>query len=509
MNLPKLIIISLILFKQQASAQQNIDLHYTLSLNDPATHRIHVTFRCSGLSGPVLDFKMPAWMPGYYQLLDYAKNVGNFHATDNAGHALAWAKSDTNTWRVAHPAGSNITVTYDVTAAKAFVAQPWLDSTRAYIAPAGVFMYIDGYLKQEITVEVKPWSGWSTIATGLEAIKAKAYTYHAPDFDILYDCPILAGNLEKLPAFTVNGIPHYFIGHQLGEFDKQQFTGDLKKIVEQGVAVIRDIPYDNYTFLAIGAGPGGIEHLNSSTIGFSGSAMKNRQSRQRVLCFIAHEYFHHYNVKRIRPIALGPFDYQRENRTDQLWVSEGLTVYYEYMLVARAGLMTGEELLHHFSSDIAAYEQEPGHRYQSLAQASENTWSDGPFGGKKDSSISYYQKGPAVGLLLDLAIRHHTGNKKSLDDVMRSLYKVYYQQKKRGFTGEEFRQICESTAGADLSELFSYVYTTKEPDYIKYLAYGGLGMDDHFRIYPLPTTDSLQAAIRRSYLTEPSAPRPQ
>jgi len=513
MNLSKLIIISLILLSkgptEKAVAQQNIDLRYTLSLNDPAAHRIHVTFRCSGLDGPVLDCKMPAWMPGYYQLLDYAKNVGNFHAIDNAGRELSWSKTDTNTWRVAHPSGSKVTISYDVTATKAFVAQPWLDSTRAYIAPAGVFMYIDGYLKQGITIEVLPWSGWNTVATGLAAIKGKTHTYHAPDFDILYDCPILAGNLEKLPAFHIKGIPHYFVGWQLGEFDKQQFTDDLKKIVEQGIAVIGDIPYNNYTFLAIGPGPGGIEHLSSSTIGFAGSSMKDRQSRQRMLCFIAHEYFHHYNVKRIRPVALGPFDYQRENRTDQLWVSEGLTVYYEYMLVARAGLMTGEELLHHFSSDIASYEKEPGRLYQSLAQASESTWSDGPFGGNKDSSISYYQKGPAVGLLLDLAIRHQTGNKRSLDDVMRMLYKVYYQKEKRGFTGDEFRKACETVAGTTLTEIFDYIYTTKEPDYSKYLAYGGLGIDNNFRIHPLPTTDTLQATIRTSYLTKTSTPQPQ
>jgi len=161
--------------------------------------------------------------------------------------------------------------------------------------------------------------------------------------------------------------------------------------------------------------------------------------------------------------------------------------------------MTGEELLHHFQSDIAAYENVSGHLYQSLAQSSEGTWSEGPFGGKKDSSISYYQKGPAVGLLLDMAIRHHTANKKSLDDVMRAMYRVYYQQKKRGFTGAEFRKVCETIAGTDLSEIFDYVYTVKEPDYAKYLAYGGLGIDKDLKITPLPQTDALQTAIRASF----------
>ena len=138
-----------------------------------SSHKFHVIFRCSGLSDPVLDFKMPAWMPGYYQLLDYAKNVGNFHAIDGEGRELGWEKTTANAWRVEHAAGSVVTIAYDVTAMKSFVAQPWLDSTRAYIAPAGVFLYIDGYLKQPVTVEVKPWSGWNKVATGLEPIKQK------------------------------------------------------------------------------------------------------------------------------------------------------------------------------------------------------------------------------------------------------------------------------------------------------------------------------------------------
>ena len=513
MQFPKATLVSLaLLLTLQISAQPN--LHYTISMEDPAAHKFHIIFRCAGFDAPILDFKMPAWMPGYYQLLDYAKNAGNFQAVDNKGQTLHWTKPNANTWRVEHPAGATITIAYDITANKSFVAQPWLDSTRAYIAPTGVFFYIDGYLKEPVTVEVKPWPGWNKIATGLTTVRQTPYTYFAPDFDILYDCPILAGRLEELPAFTIQGIPHYFTGYQLGTFDQKQFTEDLKNVITQGINIIGDIPYKNYTFLAIGNGPGGIEHLNSTTVGFSGESLKTRDGRQRMLCFLAHEYFHHYNVKRIRPLALGPFDYERENETDQLWVSEGLTVYYEYMMVRRAGLMTGEELLHHFSSDIAAYENAAGHLYQTLARASETTWSEGPFGGNKDSSISYYKKGPAVGLLLDLAIRHYTNNKKSLDDVMRTLYLTYYQQKKRGFTGEEFRQTCETIAGTALTEIFDYVYTVKEPDYAKYLAYGGLGIDresktpsngmtrQSFRIYPLPQADALQTAIRKDWLKD-------
>jgi predicted metalloprotease with PDZ domain len=224
-----------------------------------------------------------------------------------------------------------------------------------------------------------------------------------------------------------------------------------------------------------------------------------------VFNFLAHEYFHHYNVKRIRPIALGPFDYQRPNRTHLLWVSEGLTVYYEYRLVRLAGLMRDTDLLHDFQSNIAAYESKPGRLRQTLAQSSWDTWDDGPLGGNPDSTISFYDKGPVVGLLFDLAIRHATGNQRGLDDVMRRLYNEFYLERRRGFTDAEFRQVCEAVAGEPLPELFDYVYTVKEPDYAKYLAYGGLGIDtgQNFRLYFLPSPDSLQSAIRKSVIGSP------
>src|SRR5690606_32667061 len=138
-----------------------------------------------------------------------------------------------------------------------------------------------------------------------------------------FDSPILASELEELPAFRVNGVPHRFIGYQLGEFDKVKFMADLKKIVESAVALIGDIPFKEYTFIGIGPGQGGIEHLNSTTISFNGSGLNTPGGRLRLYNFIAHEYYHHYNAKRIRPIELGPFDYKNTSKTRMLWVAEG------------------------------------------------------------------------------------------------------------------------------------------------------------------------------------------
>ncbi|HWB92821.1 MAG TPA: hypothetical protein VG605_13250, partial [Puia sp.] len=236
---------------------------------------------------------------------------------------------------------------------------------------------------------------------------------------------------------------------------------------------------------------------------FNGKDLATETGRQKMLSFIAHEYFHGYNVKRIRPVELGPFNYQRENRTNLLWVSEGFTVYYEYLLLRRAGIMSGEDVLHSLERNIAAYENTTGHQYQSLTEASYETWSDGPFGGALEKTISYYDKGPVVGALLDLAIRDHTHNDSSLDDVMVRLYREFYQQKKRGFSDAEFRQVCEEVAGGDLGEVFSYATTTRDLDYDKYLGYAGLRLERDgkvFRIRPVDRPDSLQMAIREAWL---------
>lgn len=369
---------------------------------------------------------------------------------------------------------------YNVKTQHPFVATPYLDEERGYIVPAGLFFHPSGMIHLPSKIIVEPYGEWEDIATGLEPVQDEKYTYTADNFDILYDSPLLVGNLEELPSFTVKGVPHYFIGYKMGDFDKVAFINDLKKVIETATDLIGDIPYKQYTFIAIGPGFGGIEHLNSTTVSFDGNSLNTHESRTRMLMFLTHEYFHHYNVKRIRPIELGPFDYDKENRTNMLWISEGLTVYYEYLIVKRAGLCDESTLLNTFKRNILAFEDKPGRLFQTLAEASYETWDDGPFGRINDEinkTISYYDKGPVVGLLFDFKIRHATNNNKSLDDVMRYLYQHYYKNLNRGFTEEELRKVFEDIAGTSLDDLFDYIYTTKELDYNKYLTYAGYEAD--------------------------------
>jgi predicted metalloprotease with PDZ domain len=461
------------------------NMAFTVSMEQPSSHYYHVVLRCDGMRGETHDFKMPAWTPGYYKIMDYARNVLNFRAEDGAGNPLACEKIAKNTWRVRSGNAATIQVSYDVYAFNRFVADSYLGDDTGFISPAGVFMHVDGKIRYPVTVTVEPYKSWSQISTGLDPVEGQTNTFFAPDFDVLYDCPILVGNQEIL-QFEVQGIPHIFVGNNLGDLDREKFVADLKRLVEAAVAIIGEIPYRHYTFLSIGPGRGGLEHLNSTALTFNASSLNNPEGYKRWLSFVAHEFFHLYNVKRIRPIALGPFDYDKENYTNMLWVSEGFTVYYQNLILNRAGLFSRDEVLRHLQSNIARYENKSGHLFQSATESSLDTWIKffSREGNTANTTISYYNKGAALGMLLDLKIRHETKNRESLDHVMRTLYQKYYKEKRRGFTDQEFREACESTAGCTLSEIFEYASTVRDIDYPKYLAYAGLQIDVEPRELP-------------------------
>lgn len=458
------------------SAQTKPVFSYVVSIPNPIDHKYQVELHTSGWNQDTIQFKMPRWMPGYYQIMDYGKDVANILAKASDGTKIPLSKIDDSTWEITGIRDRTFNISYTIETKSKFVATSYVDMEHAYLVPENSFLYVEGFLNNPVSVKIVNNPSWNKIATGLEPVEGSPGEFTASDFDILYDCPILLGNLETLPSFKVKGVDHHFIGYKLGEFDHDQFINNLKSVVQAAVNIIGDIPFDNYTFIAIGPGNGGIEHLNNTTISFDGNQLKSEQAMNKVMNFLAHEYFHHYNVKRIRPFELGPFNYGKGNKTNLLWISEGLSVYFEYLIVKRAGIISEGELFDNFENSINAYENNAARKIQSLTQASFSTWEDGPFG-KKGESISYYEKGPIIGLALDFAIRNATQNKKSLDDVMQFLYWEFYKKKQRGFTDAEFQEACETIAGIPLGPLFEYVYTTKEIDYNSYLNLGGLKLE--------------------------------
>jgi len=445
----------------------------------PATRYVHVEATYDGLGGPAVELKMPAWSPGYYVLLDYAKNVGFFSARDGSGRPLAWEKSAKNAWRVRTGRAASFTVAYDVYAAGGSIAESSLDERQAFLSPTGLFLHPAGRIATPVTLAIEPRKEWARISTGLDPVEGRPGTYSAPDFDVLYDSPLLVGNQEVL-SFEVDGVPHTFEGAGLGSLDRSRFMADLKAMVTAAVKLVGEVPYRRYAFISIGPGGGGLEHLNSQLVTFDAEKMADPAHYARTMRFLAHEYVHHFNVKRIRPIALGPFDYDRENLTRMLWFSEGATVYYEDLLLVRNGFFSPEEYLRRLASGLSSYESSPGRRFQSPAEASFDGWF-GYFDRSehlRNTTVSPYDAGLAVSFLLDLEIRHLSANRRSLDDVMRSLYRTFAKGKGRGFTDEEFRRVCEEAAGAPLPEVFDrYVATSAAIDWPRYLGYAGLELD--------------------------------
>jgi predicted metalloprotease with PDZ domain len=462
-------------------------ISFEVSVGDPAAQKYHVKLTYRDIKTEVADFNMCTWTPGFYEIVDFAGAVADFKVTDTTGALVDWKKSGENTWTVYNPHHHALVVSYNVKAANPFIGNINLNEHYGFIIPGALLMYVKEELRNPVTVKILPYSSWpSFIATGMNALPGNPNTFYAADFDELYDSPVLMGELEELPGMTVKGIPHNFVGYNLGDFDRNQLMIDVKKIVTSGSDIIGDIPYNHYSFLAVGfngGGFGGIEHLNSvAMLVDTKNLLSDSGKRKSFYNFLAHEYFHLYNVKRIRPIELGPFDYSKENYTNLLWLSEGVTDYYASLITKGAGLITEEDVLNDYSEHIRNYENKEGHLYQSATEASRNIWAirGNPFARTAEElnrTISVYDKGCALGLLLDLKIRHETQNRSSLDSVMRILYKKYYKELKRGFTEKEFQTTCETVAGVQLSELFEYASTTKPVNYPAYFAYAGLAID--------------------------------
>lgn len=452
---------------------------FIVSMDKPDRHYFNVEFRIDNPKDDIVDIKLPVWSPGYYWIINYPANVINFTPKDENGAILPFEKVSKNTWRIKVRKAKSVIVNYDVFAFTQSVADPYLDDTHAYLQSPGVFMHVKDQLDFPVMIKINKPNGWRTISTGLDSLPGYPNTFVAKDFDELYDCPIYIGN-QTVYSFDVQSIPHQIAVEKPENFDMNKLIPDLKKMVEAVAPICGNIPYKHYTFIIMGEGRGGLEHRNSQAV-FSGGSYNPNDSAgyKRWLCFLTHEYFHLYNIKAIRPIALGPFDYDRENYTNMLWVSEGFTVYYEYLILNRAGLLSRDECLNLFSQNIANYENIPGHNYQSATQSSFDTWITffNRNNNLSNTTISYYDKGCILGLLLDLNIRHLTKNSKTLDDVMKNLYQTYYIKEKRGFTDIEFKQVCEEVAGEPLSEIFSYASTTERIDYVKYLSRAGLDID--------------------------------
>lgn len=460
-------------------------IEYSLSMDQPQTHYFDVSVKVSNFdiktkNQGYIDFKMAVWTPGSYLVREYAKNVESISASSKA-IALKSDKINKNTWRIKIEKNtSEVTVKYKVYAYELSVRTSFLDDSHGYLNPASVFLYVNDWKQVPSTLTIKPYQGWNTVSTGLKNIGT--FIYQAENLDILIDSPIEIGT-QKVLSFDLNGIPHKIAMYGEAQYDATKVSADFKKVCETAMSVVGEHPCKDYTFLIhnLSVGGGGLEHLNSTTCQTSRSSYSDPKRYQGLLGLIAHEYFHLWNVKRIRPKALGPFDYENENYTHMLWFSEGCTSFYQSYILRRANLQSPEDYINTYASEINTIENQPGNKTQSVAESSWDAWIKyyRPNENSKNSTVSYYDKGAVLGGVLNLAILQSTKGAKNLDDVMRALYHEYYKKQGRGFTDEEFQKTVEAVAGKSMTDFFQkYIFGTETIPYNTYLEAVGMTIVD-------------------------------
>ncbi|WP_081867535.1 M61 family metallopeptidase [Hymenobacter sp. IS2118] len=469
-------------------------LRYTLAMPAPQTHYFEVKMDFGGFPAEYTDVKIPVWAPGSYLVREYAKNVEGFQARTTGGQALAVEKLNKNTWRVRHPKQTNFQVSYKVYAYELSVRTSFIDADHGYLNGTSVFMYPAENKSLGSTVVVEPAAGWTQVSTALKPSPGK-FTYKAASYDELADSPIEIGT-HKVLEFTANGTPHQVAMYGTYTVDEPKLMADLKKVCEEAHRVVGQNPLDRYLFIVhhLERGGGGLEHLNSTTLEVGRTTYSTEAGYKSFLDLAAHEYFHLWNVKRIRPVALGPFNYDQENYTNMLWVSEGMTSYYARMINLRAGILSQEEFLGKLGNTITQVENTPGNRVQSAAASSFDAWIRAyrPNENTSNTEISYYSKGDLIGTVLDLSIAEATKGQKHLDDVFRLLYDTYYKKANRGFTDKEFQDAVATVAGRRYDDFFqNSVYGTKTLDYATVLGYAGLALN----VAPLNPNGTLGASF--------------
>jgi len=474
---PLLLLVLFVFGASPAVAQKNaLKIDYTVSIPDTAKQLYHVTTEISGINQPQLSLSLPTWTPGWYTVEDYFKNVLRFRITDASGKVLPMRMSRKQTWNIDTRGIKAIKVDYDYLANVLALNQAKITDDYAFFTGIELFLQAEGHRSEPSTVHFQLPNGWKIVTALKDTADPNVFT--AADYDTLVDAPVEMGKFD-VTKFEVEGKPHYFVANPAGTFSKEKtdkFIEMATKVAKSDSAMFGGLPYEKYVYFYFFAPPesnagGALEHLNSF-VAFAPPG--DRATPEGIIGTAAHEYFHLWNVKRIRPAEMWPYDYSRENETSLLWVSEGFTNYYGVVSEYRAGLMTPERFAARAAGAASGVESNDARNYISPANSSVSTWAgyDSPvaFG------ISYYTQGQNLGALLDLSIRNDTDGRSSLDDVMRALYTEHYKRG-RGFTTEDMIAIINRLTKKDYHDFYNrFVFGTDVPDYDRIFGYAGYSL---------------------------------
>ena len=466
-------------------ALQASKLTYHLSMPQPNSHYFAVKIDIQENAAAVQEFKLPVWTPGSYLVREFSKNLNQVRAIDAQGKELTVKKKAKNAWEVQCNGAASYTVFYEVYAFELSVRTPYLDNTHGFVAGAGVFMYTEETRNQLGVLKIYPHASFKKVSTALVPADFKSepgcQSFVFKDYDQLVDSPIEIGNQQEF-SFMAAGVRHRVAMYGEANYNIAELQRDMAKVVESATAVFGSNPNQDYLFIVhnVTDGQGGLEHLNSCVL----SVSRWTYTGSNYLGFInlvAHEYFHLWNVKRIRPIELGPFNYDQECYTSLLWVMEGITSYYDELLLLRAGFYTKADFLNKLQSQINYVEGSPGSRVQPVAHASFDAWIKAyrPNENSSNTTMTYYSRGAVIGAVLDAYLIQRSKGKQSLDGFMQLLYQKYALDLKRGFSETEFEQELANYCGEDMHAFFTqYVNGTAIIPYQKYFEPMGLKVTD-------------------------------
>lgn len=501
-------------------AQAPLRLAYRIAFPDPASHLYDIALDVDGAPGSTLALQLPVWSPGRYARMDFAKNVQEFHATTASGRPLQWNKTDGSRWVVRTAGSRSVRIRYRVFANSLSGTFSVLDTAHANWNGASLFMYVEGHKPHPVTLDILPPANWQIINGDTRRADQRHYRFE--NYDRLIDTPTeVAPALNILrDSFVVDGRRYRTVVHHNGPAPaaaRQRFVKDVEKIVRYENTVFGAPPIDQYTFLFnFGFGGGdGMEHLNSTQI-INSQRWADSLAVLPGLTTAAHEYFHVWNVKRVRPVALGPFDYTREQYLPSLWVAEGWTQYYGLAALGRGGVVDANAFYATMAGVVQANLTAPGRKEVSARSASFHApfWDGAPQGQPTNSTntfFSYYTKGAGLALALDLHIRARSANRRSLDDVFNALKRrtwnapasSYYLQG-RGYTERDVELAASEVAGEDMHSWFErHVAGTVDADFDALLAGAGLRLarGDRWTIEALPGATAAQRVVRQGWTT--------
>lgn len=467
-------------------------ISYTLKMPRPQNHYFQVEMQVEQLKQKTATVKLPVWAPGSYLVREFSRHLNQVKAYSLQGAALPIIKKTKNAWEIDLKGQTAFVVKYEVYAFELSVRTSFLDETHGFVSGPSMFMYLDGHKETGGELLVQPHASFKRVSTGLtlkSLIKqGNNQTFTFENYDQLVDCPIEIGNQYEFD-FEAAGVKHTVAMYGEGNFDPERLKADMAKIVEEETKVVGVNPNKRYVFIVhnVVGGDGGLEHCNSTVLSvdrwtYEGSNYIN------FLNLVAHEYFHLWNVKRIRPIELGPFNYDQEVYTNYLWVMEGFTSYYDELILRRCGFYSQEEMMKKIQIAVNYVETSVGARVQPVAHASFDAWIKAyrPNENSSNTTMTYYSRGLVIAAVLDAMIIKQSNGTECLDHLMKDLYETYYEAKNRGFTDAEFKACLAKHTGQDMAEFFQkYIDGTEVIPYAMYFLPLGVDVSDVGGVKPV------------------------